>query len=152
MKLESDSFSADGLIPPEFTCDGEAISPSLKWDEPPRETQSLALIVDDPDAPGQTFVHWVLYDIPPKTRYIPQAIAPDAMLDGSGIHGTNDYEQFGYGAPCPPDGTHRYYFKLYALDISLGLAAGASKKDVEAAMEGHIVSQAELIGRYKRQK
>jgi Raf kinase inhibitor-like YbhB/YbcL family protein len=153
MKLESDSFSANGMIPPKHTCDDQGISPSLKWDDPPIETQSLALIVDDPDAPNRTFVHWVLYDLPPETRYLPEGV-PTAQptLEGRGVQGTNDYDQFGYGGPCPPSGTHRYFFKLYALDRPLGLDSGATKDQLEAAMDGHILAMAELIGRYERQR
>jgi Raf kinase inhibitor-like YbhB/YbcL family protein len=152
MKLQSDSFSANGMIPMKYSCDGEAISPSLKWEDPPIETRSFTLIVDDPDAPNRTFVHWVLYDIPPQTRNLPEAVPSQPMPYNNGIHGKNDYDRFGYGPPCPPNGTHRYFFKLYALDGPLGLEPGATKDQVEAAMSGHILGAAELIGQYKRQR
>lgn len=149
MKLESNAFSADSMIPPKYTCDGENISPDLRWDDPPVETQSLVLIVDDPDAPGQTFVHWVVYDLPPETRQLPEGVDAE---QSEGMEGSTDFDQLGYGGPCPPSGTHRYFFKLYALDQPLGLASGATKGDVLAAIEGHVIDTAELIGRYSRQR
>lgn len=151
MKLESNDFSANGMIPSRHTCDGENISPSLRWSDPPIETQSFALIVDDPDAPNRTFVHWVLYDLPDSTRELSANIpVGEPLLQGGGTQGTNDFDNFGYGGPCPPSGTHRYFFKLYALDSRLGLAEGASKEQLEAAMNGKILAAAELIGRYAR--
>ncbi|MGV2827305.1 YbhB/YbcL family Raf kinase inhibitor-like protein [Myxosarcina sp. GI1(2024)] len=151
MRLLSDSFSADGMIPSRYTCDGENISPALKWNDVPLETQSLALIVDDPDAPGTIFVHWVVYDLSPKTREIAEDVTPgESLLEGRGTQGRNGFGNLGYGGPCPPDGIHRYFFKLYALDGPLGLAAGATKQEVEAAMEGHILAHSELTGRYER--
>jgi Raf kinase inhibitor-like YbhB/YbcL family protein len=150
MKLESEAFSANGMIPFLHTCDGQDISPELHWDAPPGGTQSLALIVDDPDAPGRTFVHWVLYDIPPEIRQLSQAVPDTATLSGGGTQGKNDFDKLGYGGPCPPSGVHRYFFKLYALDRELGLKSGATKAQLEAAMDGHILDQAELIGRYGR--
>lgn len=148
MKLESSAFSANSMIPPRYTCDGEDVSPELRWDEPPTGSQSLVLIVDDPDAPGGTFIHWVVYDLPPETRQLPEAVDAE---QGEGVQGNTSFDQLGYGGPCPPDGTHRYFFKLYALDQPLGLALGATKNEVVAAMEGHILDTAELIGRYSRQ-
>jgi Raf kinase inhibitor-like YbhB/YbcL family protein len=152
MKLESSAFSANDLIPPKYTCDGQDISPPLSWDEPPVGTQSLALIVDDPDAPGRIFVHWVLYDIPPQVRQLTEKIAPQKTLPNGGIQGKNDFGKLGYGGPCPPSGIHRYFFKLYALDRPLELASAATKDQLEAAMDGHILAAAELIGRYARQR
>lgn len=148
MKLESNAFSAGGMIPPKYTCDGGEVSPDLRWDEPPVGTQSLVLIVDDPDAPGQTFIHWLLYDLPPETRQLPEGVDTG---EGEGMQGSNSFSQLSYGGPCPPNGTHRYFFKLYALDQPLGLALGATKDQIEVAMEGHILDTAELIGRYSRQ-
>ncbi|MDZ8188151.1 MAG: YbhB/YbcL family Raf kinase inhibitor-like protein [Nostoc sp. ChiSLP02] len=151
MKLQSNAFKANDLIPAQYTCDGKNISPPLLWDEIPKETQSIALIVDDPDAPGRTFVHWVIYDIPNTIREFPENISAVKTLPNGGVQGKNDFGNFGYGGPCPPSGTHRYFFKLYALDKSLSLAAGATKNQILAAMEGHVLATAELIGRYKRQ-
>ena len=152
MKLESSAFSHNGMIPPKYTCDRQDFSPPLKWDAPPTGTQSLALIVDDPDAPMGTFVHWVLYDLPPEITGLPEAVPNDATLAGGGTHGKNDFGKLGYGGPCPPSGKHRYFFKLYALDRSLGLPSGATKEQLEAAMNGHILAAAELIGLYSRQR
>jgi Raf kinase inhibitor-like YbhB/YbcL family protein len=152
MKLESSAFAANGLIPPKYTCDGQNISPPIQWDQPPAETQSFALIVDDPDAPGRTFVHWVVYDIPAVVCELPQQVPTQKTLANGSIQGKNDFGKFGYGGPCPPSGTHRYFFKLYALDKTLGLAEGATKDKVLAAMEGHILASVELIGRYSRQR
>lgn len=151
MRLLSDAFSANGTIPSRYTCDGDNLSPPLKWDDVPTETQSLALIVDDPDAPGGTFVHWVVYDISPNTREMAEATpAGQATLSGSAVQGKNDFGALGYGGPCPPNGTHRYFFKLYALDCTLGLPAESTKADVEAAIKGHILAQSELVGHYER--
>jgi Raf kinase inhibitor-like YbhB/YbcL family protein len=146
MKLASDAFNPQGFIPSKYTCDGDDISPALTWDEVPTGTQSIALIVDDPDAPRQTFVHWVVYDLPATVRQLPEQMTSQKL---GGVQGKNDFGKLGYGGPCPPSGTHRYFFKLYALDKQLGLAAGATKDQVLAAMEGHILAQAELIGKYK---
>lgn len=146
MKLKSSAFNYQGFIPSKYTCDGEDISPALTWDEVPTGTQSIALIVDDPDAPRRTFVHWVVYDIPATTRQLPEQITSQNL---KGVQGKNDFGKLGYGGPCPPSGIHRYFFKVYALDKQLGLAAGATKDQILAAMEGHILAQAELIGKYK---
>ena len=150
MKIESTAFIENGMIPFLYTCDGQDISPELSWDAPPAGTQSLALIVDDPDAPDQTFVHWVLYDLPPEINQLPQAVGTESTLPSGGVQGKNDFGNLGYGGPCPPTGIHRYFFKLYALDRELGLEAGATKAKVEAAMNGHILAATELIGRYAR--
>lgn len=150
MKLQSTAFTDNGMIPFLYTCDGQDISPPLSWGTPPTGTQSLALIVDDPDAPGRTFVHWVVYDIPPETRQLPQAIPSEPTLSGGGTQGKNDFGKLGYGGPCPPSGIHRYFFKLYALDRELELKSGETKAQLEAAISGHILAMTELIGRYAR--
>ncbi len=150
MKIESTAFEPNGFIPPEYTCDGEDISPSLSWDEPPAGTQSLTLICDDPDAPGKTWVHWVVYNLPPTTRSLSSNIPAGDNLAHGGCQGINDFRKVQYGGPCPPGGIHRYFFKIYALDTELDLKPGATKAQVEAAMKGHILAQAELIGRYSR--
>jgi Raf kinase inhibitor-like YbhB/YbcL family protein len=149
-ELTSSAFAAGGSIPSRYTCDGEDISPPLAWTDPPQGTQSFALICDDPDAPVGTWVHWVLYNLPAETQTLPGAVPPDADLPGGGQHGENSWRRLGYGGPCPPSGTHRYFFKLYALDTVLDLAAGAGKKQLLRAMEGHILAQAELMGVYAR--
>jgi Raf kinase inhibitor-like YbhB/YbcL family protein len=150
MKLISSAFEEGGLIPEKYTCDGTDMSPPLKWDSLPEGTKSLALICDDPDAPMGTWVHWVYYDIPVSTTGVPENVASDERPQIGGIQGTNDFRRIGYGGPCPPSGTHRYYFKLYALDTLLNLLPGATKKQLVKAMENHIVGQVQLMGKYRR--
>ena len=150
-ELTSTAFAPGEPIPRKYTCDGEDISPPLQWSDPPQGTQSFALINDDPDAPVGTWVHWVLYNLPAKARALPEAIPPDAELPDGSRHGENSWRRMGYGGPCPPSGTHRYFFKLYALDTMLDLAAGASKEQLLQAMEGHILAQTEVMGVYTRQ-
>jgi Raf kinase inhibitor-like YbhB/YbcL family protein len=151
MKLESSAFKSNELIPAKYTCDGKDISPPLLWDEIPIGTQTIALIVDDPDAPGRIFVHWLVYNIPNTTHQLTEHTPTVKTLPNGAVQGKNDFGKFGYGGPCPPSGIHRYFFKLYAVDKSLDLAIGATKNQILAAMEGHILASAELIGRYKRQ-
>ena len=151
LQMSSGAFSAGEAIPKKFTCDGPDVSPQLKWNDPPANTQSMALIMDDPDAPGSTWVHWVLYDLPANTRELPEGVAKQEQLSSGARQGRNDFGRVGYGGPCPPPGKpHRYFFKLYALDTKLNLKAGATKADVERAMKGHILAQGELIGKYGR--
>jgi Raf kinase inhibitor-like YbhB/YbcL family protein len=150
-ELTSAAFAAGEPIPPKYTCDGDDVSPPLEWSEPPAGTQSFALICDDPDAPVGTWVHWVLFNLPAGARALPEAVPADADLPDGSRHGNNSWPRLGYGGPCPPSGTHRYFFKLYALDTALDLAAGASKKELLGAMEGHVLAQAELMGTYSRQ-
>jgi Raf kinase inhibitor-like YbhB/YbcL family protein len=151
LRVESDAFKAEETIPQRYTCDGEDLSPPLSWSEPPAGTQGLVLIGDDPDAPVGTWDHWVLFNIPAATRSLPEGIPADPVIDGVGTHGSNGWHRLGYGGPCPPKGgAHRYYFKLYALDTTLNLDPGASKKDVETAIEGHILAEGQLIGLYGR--
>lgn len=150
LELTSDAFAQEEAIPRKYTCDGQDISPPLSWSDPPEGTESFALICDDPDAPMGTWVHWVLFNIPADKRTLPEGIpAKDQLSDGS-LHARNSWKRRDYGGPCPPSGTHRYFFKLYALDATLDLKAGATKKQVLRAMEGHILAQAELMGTYSR--
>lgn len=150
MKLTSSAFNEGGMIPDKYTCDGADVSPPLKWNSLPDGTKSLALICDDPDAPVGTWVHWVYFDIPAKTDALPENISPDEHPDSGGIQGINDFRRIGYGGPCPPGGTHRYYFKLYALDTLLNLSPGATKSQVLKAMEHHIIDRTQLMGKYLR--
>jgi Raf kinase inhibitor-like YbhB/YbcL family protein len=149
--IASVSFANGGDIPKKFTCDGGDVSPELSWTQPPAGAQSFALIADDPDAPIGTFVHWVIFDMPPTASALSEGVGKmDELPDGS-RQGQNDFDKMGYGGPCPPSGkTHRYFFKLYALDRKLGLKAGASKREVEKAMDGHILGKAEYVGKYGR--
>jgi len=150
-ELTSAAFAAGESIPPKYTCDGQDISPPLEWSDPPAGTQSFALICDDPDAPVGTWIHWVLFNLPAESHALPEAVPADADLADGGRHGENSWRRLGYGGPCPPGGTHRYFFKLYALDTVLDLDAGVSKKQVLRAMEGHTLAQVELMGTYSRQ-
>ena len=126
------------------------VSPALNWDGVPEGAKSLALIVDDPDAPGKTWVHWVLFNIPAGAGGLPAEIPAYAALESGARHGTNDFRRLGYGGPCPPGGTHRYFFKLYALDTVINLESGITKAQLLEAMEGHILDQGQLMGKYKR--
>lgn len=150
MHLYSPEFLMGTSIPFKYTCDGENHSPPLSWQDPPAGTKSFALIISDPDAPNGTFTHWVLYNLPAALRQLPERIPnQDTLSDGS-RQGKNDFEQVGFGGPCPPNGTHRYFFKLHALDQSLDVPPGASKEEVLQAMEGHVLDAAELMGLYGR--
>ena len=150
-ELSSSAFQAGATIPKKFTCDGPDVSPALSWTAPPAGTRSFALIMDDPDAPVGIWVHWVLYDLLPETRELPEGVPKQEQLPSGARQGRNDFRRVGYGGPCPPAGpAHRYFFKLYALDAMLNLKAGTTKADVESAMKGHLLAHAELIGRYKR--
>lgn len=150
MELTGDAFKNNDMIPRKYTCDGENISPPLKLNKIPEKTSSLALIVDDPDAPVGTFVHWVMYNIPANTTKFNEGIPDREELPDGSIQGKNDFGKIGYGGPCPPGGTHRYFFKLYALDDNLNLSPGATKQQLEKTMNGHIIEMTELIGLYKR--
>lgn len=150
MQITSAAFDPEASIPRDYTCDGGNQSPPLSWQGVPEATQSLALIVDDPDAPGRTFVHWVLYNLPPDQSSLSAAQPTSPTLLWGGIQGRNDFRAIGYGGPCPPQGRHRYDFKLYALDQRLTLEPGATKDQVVEAMDGHVLATAELIGYYNR--
>lgn len=150
-ELKSRAFRPGGEIPTRHTCDGPDLSPPLEWSTPPSGTRELVLIVDDPDAPRGTWVHWVLYGIPPERRELPEGIARQEVVPGVGTQGLNDFRQVGYGGPCPPPGpAHRYFFKLYALGTALGLPPRKTKAEVLRALQGHVLAEAELVGRYRR--
>ncbi len=148
-KISSPSFSEGGLIPSRHTCDGKNISPALEWTNPPVGTVSFVLIVDDPDAPAGDWVHWIVFNIPPGTNKLKEE-STSKNLPAGAVEGINDFRKNNYGGPCPPSGTHRYYFKLYALDKVLELKASAGKKELLAAMKGDILGSATLMGIYKR--
>lgn len=145
MKITSSAFAYNEKIPPKYTCDGENVSPPLEFIDIPKDAKSLVLIVDDPDAPSKTWVHWVIYNINPNVSEVAENTVPDG-----GIEAMTDFGKPGYGGPCPPLGTHRYFFKLYALDTLLTLPQNADKKTAEEAMKEHILGSAELIGLYSR--
>jgi Raf kinase inhibitor-like YbhB/YbcL family protein len=150
IRITSSAFSEGEMIPRSYTCDDKDVSPDLVWTGIPDGAKTLVLICDDPDAPVGNWVHWVLFNIPTVETGLPAEIAPEAEMANGARHGINDFRRLGYGGPCPPGGTHRYFFKLYALDNELDLDSGASKSRVEEAMQGHILAEGQLMGRYKR--
>jgi Raf kinase inhibitor-like YbhB/YbcL family protein len=149
--LHSTAFAPGDAIPEKYTCNGANVSPPLSWTDPPAGTKSLALIMDDPDAPVGTWVHWVIYNLPASAHELPEGLPATETVTNGARQGTNDFRKLGYGGPCPPPGpAHRYFFKLYALDIAPPPAPQMTKKQLETAMAGHILAQTELIGRYGR--
>jgi len=146
MKITSSAFQGGGNIPSKFTCDGGDSSPPLQIAEIPSGAKSLVLVVDDPDAPSGLFTHWIVWNISPQTNAIAEGSAP------KGVQGTSDFGKSDYGGPCPPSGTHRYYFKIFALDRELNLPSGTKRNQLDAALKGHVVAQGELMGRYSRKK
>ena len=146
MRLTSPAFQNNEPIPSEYTCDGSDLSPPLSISDVPSNAKSIVLIMDDPDAPVGTWDHWVVFNIPTSTKQIAKGTEPN------GVAGRNSWGRTGYGGPCPPSGTHRYFFKLYALDTILNLPEGSTKKDLEREMQGHILAQAQLMGTYKRSR
>jgi len=152
LTLTSAAFANGGAIPRVYTCDSADISPALSWTGIPDEAQSLALIVDDPDAPGQTWVHWVMYDIPVADSTLAEGIPGEPELPNGARQAINDFGKYGYGGPCPPNGEHRYFFKLYALDNVPVLPDKATKHQLILAMDGHILAQSQMIGTYSRSK
>ncbi len=150
MKILSSAFQHEGMIPVKYTCKGEDISPPLKWENAPAGTRSFALICDDPDAPVGTWDHWLVFNIPSSDTELKEGIPAQPELANGARHGSNSWGRNDYGGPCPPFGTHRYFFKLYALDILLALKPGAKKKEIMKAVEKHILAEAELMGKFKK--
>jgi Raf kinase inhibitor-like YbhB/YbcL family protein len=150
IKIISTAFQEGGMIPREYTCDGANVSPPLAWDFASGKTKSFALIADDPDAPGKTWVHWVVFNLPASARALPENIPAQDVIPSGGRQGTTDFRKVGYGGPCPPTGAHRYYFKLYALDTELALDSSATKDQLLKAMEGHSLAEGQLMGKYQR--
>lgn len=146
LEITSPFFKDGGMIPRKFTCQGEDVNPQLDISGVPANARSLVLIMDDPDAPMGTWDHWVVWNIPPDVKSIPENSVPEGAIQGRNSWGKNEY-----GGPCPPHGVHRYFFKLYALDILLNISPKSTKKDVEKAMKGHIIEKAELIGKYVKE-
>lgn len=150
-QLTSSAFEHESNIPTQYSCDGRNISPELSWSAAPAGTKSFVLVMHDPDAPiAGGYTHWLVYNIPASAHHIPENAPNQDQLPGGGMQGKNDSGKYGYTGPCPPSGTHRYYFRLYALDTELGRDSGASKASLEKAIHGHILATAELLGRYKR--
>lgn len=151
LELTTTAFPAGGTIPRQFTCSGENISPALSWSPGPTRTRSFVLIVDDPDAPAGTWVHWVVYNLPPSVRQLPEHVPTGDTVAGGGQQGLNDFPVNGYGGPCPPPGKpHRYFFRLYALDTVLDLRPPVHRHDVDSGVKGHILAQAQLMGTFGR--
>jgi len=150
LAISSTAFQNGGGIPVRYTCDGEDISPPLQWSHAPEGTQSFALVADDPDAPGGTWAHWVLYNLSSGTLALAEAIPPDDVLPDGSMQGRNSWGRLGYSGPRPPSGAHHYYFRLYALDTVLDLGSGATAEQLQRAMEGHILAESGLMGLYSR--
>ena len=153
MKLDvtSSAFNDGQAIPKQYTADGKNISPPIKWNAPPEGTKSVAVICDDPDAPVGNWNHWTLWNLPATARGLPEGMSKEPRFSDGSQQGLNDFRKTGYNGPCPPQGKpHRYYFKLFALDVKLELKSGAGKRELDAAMQGHILAQAEWMGRYRR--
>ncbi len=152
IEIKSPEFKSEDMMPAKYTCDGGNFSPPLSWDGIPKDAKSLVLICDDPDAPMGTWVHWLIYNMPPASKGLQEGVLPVESFSHDTKQGINDFKEIGYGGPCPPSGVHRYFFKLYALDSKLNLPAGATKKELLVAMKEHILAQAEMIGKYEKRK
>jgi len=150
MQLTSEAFVQDRPIPQKYSCDGNNVSPPLSWSDAPGATESFVLICDDPDAPGGTFVHWLYYNIPAKADSLPEGVSKDPQPSPGGMQGKNSFGKVGYGGPCPPGGTHRYFFTLYALDIQLDVSPGLDKQKLLKTVDGHVLGEAQLMGTYER--
>jgi Raf kinase inhibitor-like YbhB/YbcL family protein len=151
IQVSSPAFEEGGMIPQQYTCEGEDISPPLSWGSVPEGTKSIVLIVEDPDAPWGTFVHWVVYDLPPDVQELPENLPKDKTFPIGGKQGINSSSELGYKGPCPPSGTHRFFFRVYALEASTDLPPGETKSRLLRAMEGHVLAQGQLMGKYRRQ-
>jgi len=150
MRVRSSAFTDGGMIPERYTCDGEGISPPIAWEHVSDNIRSFALICEDPDAPMGTFTHWVVYDLPPDVSELPENVPNKDHLPNGGVHGINSLHKIGYFGPCPPSGTHRYFFKVYALDKKLDIRPGADKDHLMEAMKRHVVAQGQIMGKYQR--
>lgn len=150
LRLKSTAFENGGLIPRQHTCDGKDLSPALFWSGVPPGAKTLALLVDDPDAPGRTFLHWLIFNLPATATGLPEGVPPRTAVEKDGTQGLNDFGNLGYGGPCPPSGTHSYVFTLYAVDATLELGPRATREDFSHAIAGHALGQARLVGRYTR--
>lgn len=144
------AFKEGQPIPRQYTCNGVNVSPPIEWSGVPKAAKTIAVVADDPDAPAGTWVHWVLYNLPAENIGLVENVPADETLKAGGFQGKNDFEKIGYGGPCPPSGTHHYFFKVYAVDAELPLKAGATKADLETALSGHVMTQGQLMGTYQR--
>jgi len=153
LSIRSPAFSDGGRIPRQYTCDGADSSPPVEWTGAPEKTRTFALVCNDPDAPRGDWVHWVVFDLPATSKGLPENAAPNGRekLAGSGTQGRNDFGKIGWGGPCPPSGSHRYTFRLYALDTELGLAPEATREQLVKAMQGHVLAQAQMTASYARE-
>lgn len=152
INITSDSFKESELIPSKYTCDDKNISPQLAWDKPSDKIKTFAIIAEDPDAPGGNFIHWVAFNIPANVLDLPEDVTPIKNIPEEVLFGTNNFGHIGYGGPCPPSGTHRYFFRIYGLDSAMHLEAGSEKMDLINAMKNHIIAEGELMGKYSRKK
>jgi Raf kinase inhibitor-like YbhB/YbcL family protein len=150
INLNSSSFKEGEVIPSKYTCDGKNISPALNWDKPSEEVKRFVIIMEDPDAPGGNFVHWIVYNIPGNVTHFPEDVTPIKNIPDEVLLGTNGFGHIGYGGPCPPSGTHRYFIRIYGLNNALHLEAGAEKAELIRAMDKHIVAEGVLMGKYSR--
>jgi len=150
LQVISTAFTFDQTVPPKYTCDGENVSPPLAWTGVPDEAEALAVIVEDPDSPSGDFTHWLVYDLPANETGLPEGIARQREIYGHGRQGKNDFKQTGYGGPCPPKGSHRYVFRVFAYDSPLNLEPGATKEELLDALDGHVLAEGSLTGRYMR--
>lgn len=150
MQLKSPAFEEGGMMAARFTCDSADVSPALEWSGAPAGTRTFAIVCDDPDAPGGSWVHWLIFNIPVTSIRLNEGILKQKTLENGARQGTNDFRRIGYGGPCPPSGVHRYFFRMYALDTVLALAAGATRVQLLEAMAGHILAETQLLGRYQR--
>ena len=150
MKLNSSAFEEGGMIPSKYTCDGENISPPLSWSGEPENTKSFVITCDDPDAPSGNWIHWVIYDIPVNVLELKENVPPQKILENSAKQGLSDFGKIGYGGPCPPGGTHRYIFKIYAINKMLELEAGLKKSEVLKAIDGNILAETQILSKYKK--
>ncbi len=151
IKITSSAFTQNGNIPKKYSCDGVNVSLPLSWTDAPSDTKSFAIIVEDPDAPSKTWIHWVIFNIPPADTSLSEHFPTLKEMSNGIRQGTNDFRNIGYGGPCPPSGTHRYFIKIYALNMMLKIPAGSTKQQLELAMKGHILAEGELLGKYSRQ-
>jgi len=150
LRLKSAAFENGGTIPRLYTCEGKNLSPPLFWSGAPQGTQTFALLVDDPDAPGKSFLHWLVFDLPAAAAALPEGVPPHPVIEGGGAQGRNDFGDLGYGGPCPPSGTHSYVFTLYAVAGKLDLAPRATREEFSKSLQGRTLGQARLVGRYAR--